>query len=345
MKQTEPPPPPRTDEVPLDGAGLVRAAFGGGLMGLANLVPGISGGTMLLAVGVYPRFIRAAASVSRLRLRPAEITLLGTVGVAAVVAVAALAGPMKQAVVAQRWVMYSLFIGLTLGGVPVIWRLVRPAGRSVVLGATAGFLVMADLAWAQVSGAGAGASGVGGAVMLTAGGIAGAASMILPGVSGGYLLLVLGQYLAVLGAIDRFTDGLLALDAAQLAAAAATLIPFGIGVLVGVAGVSNLLQYLLRRFARATFGVLLGLLVGAVVGLWPFQQSVPPIPGETMIRGQEVTTENLATFDVEDWPVARFDPNAGQVAGALGLVLSGFALTALIVRVSTRLEKPRRAAS
>ena len=310
-------------------------------MGLANLVPGISGGTMLLAVGIYPRFIRAVASLSRLRLRPTEATLVITVGMAAVIAVAVLAGPVKQAVIGQRWVMYSLFIGLTLGGLPVIWRLVRPGGRIVILAATVGFLVMSSLAWAQVSGTGTSSTVTPSPIMLGIGGIAGAASMILPGVSGGYLLLVLGQYLTVLGAIDHFANGLLTLDAMQLAHGGASLLPFGIGVLVGVAGVSNLLQYLLHRFEQATLGVLLGLLVGAVVGLWPFQQSVPPIPGETIINGQEVTIDNFSTFEVADWPVAWFTPNVTQVAGAIALVLFGLALTVLTAKVSTLLEQSR----
>ncbi len=61
---------------------VVRSVFGGTLMGLANLVPGISGGTMLLAAGIYPRFIDALAEVTRLRFRFRSLLVLGCVGVA-----------------------------------------------------------------------------------------------------------------------------------------------------------------------------------------------------------------------------------------------------------------------
>ena len=93
----------------------VRSLFGGALMGLANLVPGISGGTMLLATGIYPRFIEALADVTRFRYRVQSLWVLGCVVGAAGLGILLLAGTLKGLVIDHRWVMYSLFIGLTLG--------------------------------------------------------------------------------------------------------------------------------------------------------------------------------------------------------------------------------------
>ena len=104
----------------------LRCLLGGTLMGLANLVPGISGGTMLLAAGIYPRFIQALAELSALRFRKSSLLVLGLVGIAAGSAILLGAGTVKDAVVEHRWAMYSLFIGLTLGGVPVLWSMARP---------------------------------------------------------------------------------------------------------------------------------------------------------------------------------------------------------------------------
>ena len=311
---------------------LARAALGGVLMGLANLVPGISGGTMLLAAGVYPRFVRAVAAVSTLKLRTGPIVLLGVVALAAVTGIVLLAGPIKDLVVHRRWIMYSLFIGLTLGGLPVVWRMARGASRSVVLGAVAGFLAMAALAVAQMQGAGGG-GGQSNVLLLGVAGLAGASAMILPGVSGGYLLLILGQYVPILGGIERFEQALRARDlAAALDPALGVMLPVGIGVVVGVVVVSNLLRYLLARHEKATLGVLIGLLLGAVVGLWPFQAPVPPSIGDT-VKGQVVTAETLDGIEVEDWPTRTFRPEATQVAGALGLILAGFVVTLVIARL------------
>ncbi|MFA9470607.1 MAG: undecaprenyl phosphate translocase family protein, partial [Deltaproteobacteria bacterium] len=136
----------------------LRCLLGGALMGLANLVPGISGGTMLLAAGIYPRFIQALADLSGLRLRKDSFIVLGLVGVAAAVAILLGAGPVKDAVVEHRWAMYSLFIGLTLGGVPVLWQMARPATSTFWVGMGAGLIVMAGLAWLQIDGASSGGS-------------------------------------------------------------------------------------------------------------------------------------------------------------------------------------------
>lgn len=311
----------------------VRGAVGGVLMGLANLVPGISGGTMLLAAGVYPRFVRAVAEVSTLRFVRSSVIVLTTVVGAALIAVLVFAGAIKELVVHHRWIMYSLFIGLTLGGVPVVWRMVRPPTRAMWIGVMVGLGAMIVLAILQQSGTTSAGLAAGNTVMLLVAGVAGASAMILPGVSGGYLLLVLGQYIPILSAIDVFK---LALEAGDMAAAMEpalrVLLPVGIGVLAGVAVISNLLRWLLAQHAKPTLGLLLGLLLGAVVGLWPFQRPVDPVLGETIIKGRVVTADNIGELDPEDYPTTFFTPVSSQVAGALALIVAGGTVTLLISR-------------
>ena len=307
----------------------IRGAIGGALMGLANLVPGISGGTMLLAAGVYPAFIAAIADVTTFRFDRRTLVLLAAVGGAAGLAILLLAGPMRGLVIEQRWAMYSLFIGLTLGGVPLVWRLARPATPAVYAGAAGALLLMILMQLGLGTGStGGGASGP----LLFLSGLAGASAMILPGVSGGYLLLLLGQYEAILGAVDTLRAGLLEVDAGLLLDASALLLPVGLGVAAGIVGVSNLLRWLLDRHRQATLGALLGLLLGAVAGLWPFQQPVEP-PLGSIVRGQAVTEASLPGIDPADWPLARFAPSAGQTGAALALMLAGLAATTAIARI------------
>jgi len=310
-----------------------RGVIGGVLMGLANLVPGISGGTMLLAAGVYPRFIRAIAEVTTFKLRTPSLVVLAAVGLSALVAIGSLAGVVKDLVVNHRWVMYSLFIGLTLGGVPVVWKMAAKATRGLWVGAVVGFLAMTGLAMAQTSGLGETGGDSSGFVMLLVAGVAGASAMILPGVSGGYLLLVLGQYVAILGGIHALT---VALKARDLWAAwdpiLGVVLPVGLGVVIGIVVVSNLLKVLLTRYEKPTLGALLGLLVGAVVGLWPFQAGVKPAVGDT-IRGQVMTADTLEKISPDKWPTDFFTPTALQVIAALGLVAAGFAITTLVARL------------
>lgn len=313
---------------------LVRAVVGGLLMGLANLVPGISGGTMLLATGIYPAFIRAIAAVTLLRFRLRELMVLAAVVLSAGLAILLLAGTVKDLVVDHRWLMYSLFIGLTLGGVPVLLRMIgRDGGRAVRVGAIAGFVAMAGLASAQAFGGGTAGSDASNVFLLFLAGVAGASAMILPGVSGGYLLLLLGQYIPILNAIETLRQALSDRAVAEiLAVGISVLTPVGLGVVTGVCVVSHLLRFMLDRWRSATLGVLLGLLLGAGVGLWPFQRGVPPEVGD-LFKGQIMTETTIAELSPDAYPNVYFRPTAGQAAGALGLILVGFMITAGVSRI------------
>jgi putative membrane protein len=313
----------------------IRGALGGVLMGLANLVPGISGGTMLLAAGVYPAFIAAIAELTTLRFRLRSVVLLAVVAAGAVAAILSLAGPTRTLVIEDRWVMYSLFIGLTLGGVPLVWRLARPLSAGLIAGTAVGFALMIVMALSPTGGS-AGEGHAYGRLLVA--GTAGAAAMILPGVSGGYLLLLLGQYLPILGAVDKLKLVLVAASAGEgidlplLSEALHVVVPVGIGVLVGIVGISNLLQWTLDRFPKPTLGLLLGLLLGAVAGLWPFQEGVAPKLGE-VFEGGVLNQERLAQIDPEDWPMERFRPDSSQIGGSLLLIGLGLAATLAIDRL------------
>jgi putative membrane protein len=310
-----------------------RSVVGGILMGLANLVPGISGGTMLLAAGIYTDFIDAVAEVTTFRFRKRSVVVLLTVAAAAAGAIILLAGVVKNLVIDHRWLMYSVFIGLTLGGIPVIWKLIRRPTRAVWVGAAVGFALMAALAIVQQRQLGADTDGVSGTFMLGVAGVAGASAMILPGVSGGYLLLVLGQYIPILTAIDTLKEGLRSGDPhTVIAVVVAVVLPVGIGVLVGIVAVSNLLRLLLHKYEKVTLGILLGLLLGAVVGLWPFQQGVAPDVGDTF-KGRTLTAELLAELDPEDWPTEYFRPRASQILGAIGMIAAGVGVTLGVSRL------------
>ncbi len=303
-------------------------------MGLANLVPGISGGTMLLAAGVYPAFISGVAEITTLRFRAPSVLLLGSIVATAALAILLLAGSVKTLVESHRWAMYSLFIGLTLGGIPLVWRMARPASLGMGLGALGAFGVMLAMAVARTPGTGAGPPS---ALLSFVSGVAASSAMILPGVSGGYLLLLLGQYEPILETIDQLKRGLLgggafAPDIAVILDAMNVLLPLGIGVVVGVVGVSNLLRWLLARYGKPTLGALLGLLLGAVVGLWPFQEAHPPEPGQ-IVSGQTGPIESLAELERRHGTVRVFRPDAAQAATSLGLVVLGLVATTGVGRL------------
>ena len=265
-------------------------------------------------------------------MRKNSFVVLGLVGVAAAAAILLGAGPVKDVVVEHRWAMYSLFIGLTLGGVPVLWQMARPATRSFWAGTIAGLVAMAALAWLQIYGTSAGDNREG-VVMMFVAGVAGASAMILPGVSGGYLLLVLGVYVPVLSAVAALKDAIKIRDLASASGPFLDVVlPVGIGVAIGVLVISNLIKVVLERYEQPTLGALMGLLVGAVFGLWPFQEGVAPKIGE-MFKGQALTAERLAELGPDKYPTEFFTPTFTDIMMAVGLVGAGYMVTTLIARI------------
>lgn len=328
-----------------------RIFAGGFLMGFANLVPGVSGGTMILALGLYDNFIGWVASLTRMQWSRALFVSLSVFAVGLFIAVIGLATPAKYLVEHHRWVMYSLFIGMTFGGVPELFRVIRRFDLAAVLCASAGIGAMALLSFAATGGNVPHTT-----IWFLIIGALGASSMILPGVSGSLILLMFGFYSVVIGSLSP------SVFLEDPAGAAAVLAPFLVGVALGIALLSNVLKVLLARFSHASHAALLGLLLGSAFPLYPFQDAVWPelldrstrkaielvvVDGATDAevleeRGVEVGVELRARWLEEYAGLDRngikrrsqeletFAPGGTQVLLALGLLAAGFVATRAI---------------
>lgn len=271
---------PKTDTRPIP---WLRSAIGGLLMGLANLVPGVSGGTMILIMGLYEEFISAVADVTRLKFTARGLKLLGVVGGVAGLAIAGLSGTLAKRVDEQPMVMYSLFIGMTLGGGPLLVKMVRPIEPRSVVAFVVGLALMAGIGFA-----GAGthrptdeekaerrAKAERGEYELhvsygldVVAGVLGISAMVLPGISGAYMLLLLGRYVQILMAVSLGAKFILTFGQRGDAAAFHIIIPVAIGVIIGVVGVTNVLKWLLLHHEKSTIALLLGILIASAALLF-----------------------------------------------------------------------------
>lgn len=250
---------------------LPAALFTGFCMGCADAVPGVSGGTMALILGIYGRFIAAIDAVlgavrnvrdaaARQALRPAA-WLLVPLGVGVVTGLLLttklLVGKTEDPGLLLRAptapFCYAFFFGLVLVSIREPWRRIENRSPATVGLALAGaavswtvsslpFVAQEPETW-----------------MLFPGGALAISVMLLPGISGSLLLLTINQYQAVTQAIhDR---NLLKLSV------------FGLGVLAGVAAFVPLLRRLLARHRDATMAVLTGLMIGSLRSLWPWKSA------------------------------------------------------------------------
>lgn len=268
-------PPPDETRVP-----VVRAGVAGVLMGLANLVPGVSGGTMILVCGLFDDFIAAVADTTRLKLSVRNATLLGIIVGAAGVAIVALSGTLSRMVTLHESAMFSLFIGLTLGGVPLLWRMIGKVTPGVAIGALAGLGLM--IAIAATRSEPPDKEAVRAAVRAGTfviernygldflAGVLGLSAMVLPGISGAYMLLILGRYETILASISQAKRYVTSDGEGASTEFVHVIAPTAIGAILSIVALSNLLKWLLKAHEKPTLGVLLGIVLGSVVGIWPF---------------------------------------------------------------------------
>lgn len=246
---------------------FLKITVAGFFMGLANLIPGVSGGTMILALGLYDQFIGALSDLTRFKFSKRALILIGTLFSIAVFTILLMAGVIQFLMELYRPEMLGLFIGLTLGGAPMLLKEVRPLNLKNILAISSGLLVMVIVAFVLRPG-----SGQLSWLFLFVGGIVGSSAMILPGISGSYLLLVLGLYLPIISSINDAKNALKIQNFETLFSITIdVVIPFGLGMVVGLIALSNILKICMAKYPRVTHGFLLGFLLGSVLGLYPFQ--------------------------------------------------------------------------
>jgi len=243
-------------------------------MGSADIVPGVSGGTMALITGIYQRLIQAIKSVNssviknvfRLRFKDVfsefhwKFFALLIAGLFSAVFFFTSVVPLQIYMYTHSEIVYGLFFGLIVGSILLLIVEVSPEQRGwknalpILAGALFGFwivtLVPADTPetfWFVM---------ISGAISICA--------MILPGISGSYILLILRKY-------DYILTELGSVFSASPFDAIFNLIPFFIGAVFGLALFARLLSWLLNNFHATTILVLVGFLVGSLYVIWPYQ--------------------------------------------------------------------------
>lgn len=251
---------------------LIRGFF----MGAADIVPGVSGGTVALVFGIYRRLVESirlgSAAIGHLlkgdlagardRLGQVEWTFLVSLGAGIVAAVLALSQILETLLEERPEEMAGLFTGLVLGSVVIAWGLLqrRDSTRFAIMAATAlAFFLAMGLRGGTTEDTVSQLDSPAALVFFGAGAIA-ICAMILPGISGSFLLVTMGMYGAVLSAVtDR--------DLVSLGA-------FLAGCVIGLGLFSQVLHWALEHHYDTVMAVLIGLMLGSMRVLWPWPLGV-----------------------------------------------------------------------
>lgn len=248
---------------------MIKNILKGIVIGLANIIPGVSGGTMAVSMGIYDKMIHCVTHLFKEFKK--SILFLLPIGIGAVIAVGGLTFVIP--VMFEKFPLQTnlLFIGLIVGGLPAIWGKVK--GNSLRIGHIIAFLLFFALVvgmgvLGETEGKAADLSfGLVNVVKLFGVGIIASATMVIPGVSGSMILLLLGYYNPIIVAIKDFLTALLAFDIPGILTGCGILMPFGIGVIVGIFAIAKIIEVLFDKFPLYAYWAIIGLIVASPVAI------------------------------------------------------------------------------
>lgn len=251
---------------------LIKGVF----VGIANVIPGVSGGTMAVSFGIYDKLLNAISSLLK-SFKKSFFTLLPIIlGMA--IGVVGFTYIIPWLLANFPFATSCAFTGLIIGGIPAILRSLKDGWQSEekksLLVNILVFLILLAIAMAMVFLNGDSESGI--ALTASAGmivkiffmGIIASATMVIPGVSGSLVLMILGYYFGVINSVKQFVEALRTLNLQGMLNQLYILIPFAIGCVLGIFFISKLISYLLKHFASATFSGILALVASSPISIF-----------------------------------------------------------------------------
>lgn len=244
---------------------MIKNILKGAVIGIANIIPGVSGGTMMVAMGIYDKLIHCITHL----FKEFKQNLLFLFPIVLGMGIALVGSSFGLEYLFQNYPLPTnlTFIGLILGGLPAIGKKVK--GNKVNAGHIIAFIVffvmVVGLALIGES-EGAAASTTFNFVnvlKLFGVGIIASATMVIPGVSGSMVLLIIGYYNPILEAISDFFRALVAFDWDGIWAGIGILAPFGVGVLVGIFAIAKLIEIIFAKCPMYAYWAIIGLIVAS----------------------------------------------------------------------------------
>lgn len=244
---------------------MLKMILKGVVIGVANIIPGVSGGTMAVSMGIYDKIIHAATHLLSEFKKSMKILIPILIGAAlGLVVVARLIQIMFDKAPLQT---NLLFVGLIVGGLPAMTKKVK--GQSIRLS----HIIACVLFFAFVVGLAAMGETESAAADMTftavnvaklfGVGIVASATMVIPGVSGSMILMIMGYYNPILKEVNRFIDNLVSFNVSGIIDGCTILVPFGIGVVVGIFAIAKVIEIIFTKFPYVAYWAIIGLIVAS----------------------------------------------------------------------------------
>ncbi|ONI44545.1 hypothetical protein AN641_07105 [Candidatus Epulonipiscioides gigas] len=252
----------------------------GMVLGIANVIPGVSAGTMAVVFKIYDQLLDAISlDVKKLKK---NFKFIATLGIGIVLGILFFSRVITFLYENYNMQTNFIFIGVILGSIPMIYKKIvsekdlEPSGLIPFIIPLLIMLYMAANGEGQGSGTLIETINIATAVLFVCAGAISAFTMIIPGISGSFILLTIGCYETIIAAISdttqlglSFLQGAVSFGDLISSYSVIILILFGIGVVIGLVGGSSLVQALLQNYTQGTYLVIMGLVVGSIFTIYP----------------------------------------------------------------------------
>lgn len=248
---------------------LVKSILKGMVIGIANAIPGVSGGTMMVSMGIYDKLIHCLTHLFKEFKKSVKF-------VAPIILGAALGVVLLSAVIEKMFTFIPiqtnlLFIGLIVGGLPMMMNKVK--GQKLGVGAILGFilffaLVVGLAALGETEGQAADVTfGFANCIKLFGVGIVAAATMVIPGVSGSMMLMIMGYYQVIIETINDMVKALIQFDIPGILTGCGVLIPVAVGAVIGIFAIAKLVELLFEKAPTVAYSSIIGLIVASPIAI------------------------------------------------------------------------------
>lgn len=248
---------------------VIKNILKGAVIGVANIIPGVSGGTMAVSMGIYDKLIHCVTHI--LKEFKKSMKFLIPVGIGMVLSLVGLSFVIEAAFEHFPAQTNLLFIGLILGGLPAILKKVK--GNTIrfrhIIPAVLFFVLVVGLA-ALGSGEGNDADlsfSVLNVIKFFGVGVIASATMVIPGVSGSMILMLMGYYQPIIETISTFVRALTAFDVPVLLQCCGVLVPMGIGIVVGIVVIAKLIEIVFEKWPLLAYWAIIGLIAASPIAI------------------------------------------------------------------------------
>ena len=248
---------------------MIKLILKGMVMGIANIIPGVSGGTMAVSMGIYDRFIHCLTHLFKEFKESMKFLISLFIGIGiALVGLSFIIEPAFEHFPLQT---SCLFIGLIVGGLPAICKKVKGKGVKVsyIIPFLIFFAIVVGMAvLGEHEGNAADLSfGLWSVIKLFLVGIIASATMVIPGVSGSMMLLLLGYYNPIISSIKNFVTALVSFDVQGILQGCGVLVPAGLGIVVGIFAIAKLIEVIFEKFPTQAYWAIIGLIVASPIAV------------------------------------------------------------------------------